>query len=66
MESEQSIVHTPVENVTTSCRHCHQRNEPHKYVCDCGHAHNSHVYCGPCVVKKCGCDCYSQVKKRIA
>jgi hypothetical protein len=46
----------------TACKHCKIRDEPHVYVCDCGHSHNEHVYGGGCKVKNCGCEQYSQVK----
>lgn len=44
------------------CHHCLLMNRPHKFVCDCSHTHNDHVFGAGC--KKCPCERYSQVKQR--
>ena len=71
MEIQQSIVHTPVVNVMINsriyCRHC-PNSDGHIYVCNCGHSHNEHNFCGGCTArdksrKMCECDNYSQTKK---
>jgi hypothetical protein len=45
------------------CRHC-PNSRPHKFVCDCGHHHNQHVFGAGCIKRNCSCDRYSQVKQR--
>lgn len=44
------------------CHHCQLMYRPHKFVCDCGHTHNEHVFGAGC--KECNCEVYSQKKQR--
>jgi hypothetical protein len=37
----------------------------HKYVCDCGHAHDRHTQGGACQYKTCECEGYSQHHQRL-
>jgi|HubBroStandDraft_2_1064218.scaffolds.fasta_scaffold118763_3 hypothetical protein len=37
----------------------------HKFVCDCGHPHDHHVYGGGCKRLNCMCSGYSQSKQRL-
>lgn len=45
------------------CKHC-SSEYPHRYVCNCGHEHNDHVFANGCT--KCRCERYDQTQQLTA
>jgi hypothetical protein len=48
------------------CKHCPMMSSmerTHKYVCNCGHSHDDHVFSAGCTVYECKCDRYSQTQQ---
>jgi coenzyme F420-reducing hydrogenase gamma subunit len=37
--------------------------EEHRYICDCGHKIQQHLFCFGCTTKFCNCTAYSQTKQ---